>query len=94
MNKADIEALQLDDKIKTDLLSLFEKIETKETELIAIRAKVPTSSQKVVESIDHDKFIAATKELETLKQSMASKLGDKGGEEGDEFLTAFASFFD
>ena len=93
MKREDIDALTLDPKVKADLFGLFDKITTQETALEDLRKKVPTSSQKVVEGVDHEKFLAATAELQRLKDEMASKIGNKGGEEGEAFLSAFAPFF-
>lgn len=91
LTKKDIEAAELVPEVKADILSLFDSVEAKESELTKLRAKVPTDSQRVVDSVDHDKFIAATKELEKLKQEMAAKLQMQPAESAG--LAAFAAFF-
>lgn len=93
LKKENIAALQIPDDLKADLLSLFDTIETKESELDKLREKVPTDSQKVVEGVDYDKYLAATEELKTLKEQLAAKLGKEGGQEGGSILTVFSSFF-
>lgn len=91
LTKDSISALDLDAAIKTDLLDLFDSITEKENEISSIRAKVPTDSQKVVESVDYDKFTAAQKELGELKARLETELGKT--DEGNDLLSAFPQFF-
>lgn len=93
LTKDTVASSELPDDIKSDLMELFGLIDTKENELAEIRKKVPTDSQKVVETVDHEKFLAATKELEYLKKKVESALIKEGSEEGDTMLSAFRSFF-
>jgi len=93
LSKADIEKLELTPELKTDLFSLFDEVESKQKELDKIRAKLPTDSQKVVESVDYDKFQLAQKELESLKNEMASKLAPELKDSPAPILAAFAQFF-
>lgn len=93
LTKTDLEKLEIAPELKASILELFGEIETRETALDNMRKKVPTDSQTVVNSVDHTKFLEATKELETLKQKMADKLASDGTEESDNFLYAFRSFF-
>lgn len=93
LTKDSIAKLEIGDELKADILALFGNIETHQANLDAMRAKLPTDSQKVVESVDFDKFTAATKELEILKQELADKLAREGGEQGETFLAAFSAFF-
>jgi predicted nucleic acid-binding Zn-ribbon protein len=88
-----VEALDIAPELKADVLALLGDVEKKETELSTIRAKMPTDSQKIVESVDYDKFTAATQELETLKQQLAAKLDGERDGDGDFILDAFRSFF-
>ncbi len=92
LTKDSITALQLDETVKADLLSLFDDITTRENEIKDLRTKVPTDSQKVVNDVDFTKYEAAVKELDTLKQELASKL-EKTGDEGESILSAFSQFF-
>lgn len=94
-----IDGLELTPEIKSDILSLFDSIEEKESELTKLRAKIPTDSQRVVENTDYAKFESATAELEKLKQEMAKKIETPAvqtakEENPDAFLAAFAPFFD
>lgn len=72
--KDKINALEVSDEIKAGILELFGQVEAKETEVEGLRKKVPTDSQKVVESVDFERFEAATKELETLKGDLQKKI--------------------
>lgn len=90
---ADLEKLEIAPELKADITELFGLAETKEKEITALRAKIPTDSQKVVSAMDHEKFVAATTELEKLKLEIAAKLEtDKTGE-GSALLAAFSPFF-
>ncbi len=93
LNKAAIEALEIAPELKADVLALLGEVETKESELSAIRAKMPTDSQKIVESVDYDKFTKATEELAALKNQIAEKIGQEETKDGEPVLSAFASFF-
>lgn len=93
ITKKDIEGANLAPELATEILSLFDDVKAKETEITGLRAKLPTDSQKVVESVDHQKFLDATAELERLKQEIAAKLESDGSKESDSFLTAFSAFF-
>lgn len=94
LTKDQIAALVLPDDIKADIIALFSDIEAKQTEVDSIRAKLPKDSQKIVESVDYDKFVAATEELNALKKEMESKLDKDGGTAGGALLSAFAPFFE
>lgn len=74
INKDSIASLEIPDDLKADIAELFGSIESKENELATLRTKVPTDSQKVVESVDFDKYTAAQKELEQLKADLQRKL--------------------
>lgn len=93
LTKKDIETANLAPELTAEIMSLFDDVEKKESELTKLRAKIPTDSQKVVESVDHDKFLAATKELEELKNKIASKLQEDATEESEGVLSAFSAFF-
>lgn len=93
LNETTINALTIGDDVKAELLKLFGQVKAKETELDKLRAKVPTDSQKVVEGVDHDRFIAATAELQALKDSMKSKLDDNATKKDAPLLAAFSAFF-
>lgn len=95
LKKSDIENLELTPEIKADILEIFADIENKESELASLRAKIPTDSQKVVESVDYDKFVAAQNELQKLKDEMQQKIEQSTSHEKSEpFFTAFPSFFE
>jgi hypothetical protein len=89
LTKEQIQSLGIPDEQKTDLLSLFDSVTAKEGEIESLRKKVPTDSQKVVESVDFDKYTAAVGELETLKQELAKKLPGKESDAWD-FLNPFS----
>lgn len=72
--KDTITNLEIPEDLKAELIALFGQIDEKENELAKIRTKVPTDSQKVVESVDFDKYQSAVKELERLKSELAKKL--------------------
>jgi capsule polysaccharide export protein KpsE/RkpR len=93
LTKDSIAKLEIADELKADILALFGQIETQQTEVESIRKKLPTDSQKIVESVDYEKFQTATAELERLKTEMAAKLQNEAGEEGETFLAAFSAFF-
>lgn len=82
INKDSIASLEIPDDLKADLAELFGSIESKENELATLRTKVPTDSQKVVESVDFDKYTAATKELEQLKLDLQRKLDSQKATSG------------
>ncbi len=94
INKSSIAALEISEELKADLLELFGMVETKQNEVEELRKKVPTDSQKVVESVDFDKFTAATTELEKLKTELAEKLKNQPSEVRETTLSAFAPFFE
>lgn len=92
--KDKISALEISDELKADIAALFGQIEAKETEVEGLRKKVPTDSQKVVESVDFEKFEAATKELETLKSDLAKKIQTEDTiKDNAGMLGAFPQFF-
>lgn len=98
LNREKIEELELADEVKNDILSLFDNITEKENEIETLRAKLPTDSQKVVDSVDYDKFQAATNELKALKESMQQKIETPAltqikQDEPETFLAAFGAFF-
>ena len=93
LTKEEITKLEIPQETKDGILVLFADIETQQKEVDSIRAKMPKDSQKIVESVDYDKFVAATTELAKLKEEMAAKLNEDGGEDGESILSAFASFF-
>lgn len=88
-----IDSLEISDDLKADLKELFGSISAKETEISGMKAKLPTDSQKVVESVDYDKFVAAQAELARLKTELESKVNQAPAGEGDNILAAFSSFF-
>ena len=92
LTKSDIEKLELAPELKTDILGLFTEIETRSSELETMRSKLPTDSQKVVENIDFEKFQTATAELEKMKTELVQKI--PSDEQGGNFLSAFAPFFE
>ncbi len=92
--KENIDALEIAPELKADIKAIFDQIEGKETELVELKKKVPTDSQKVVESVDFAKYEAATKELDTLKSDLALKLQQEGGRAGKGILAAFPMFFE
>jgi len=94
LTKEALEKLEIAPELKADILALFGDIETKQTEVESMRKRVPTDSQKVVESVDYDKFTAATAELQKMKDELAAKLQREGSEESGTFLAAFSSFFE
>ena len=89
VTKENIQTLEIPDETKTDLLSLFDSIQGKETEITELRQKVPTDSQRIVESVDFERYKAAVAELETLKQELSKKLPDKKGESVWDFFNFF-----
>jgi len=92
--KDKIAALEISDELKADILALFEQVSAKETEVENLRKKVPSDSQKVVESVDFEKFEAATKELETLKADLQKKIEtETTSEESEGISAAFPQFF-
>lgn len=93
LTRQSLEALEIAPELKADLLALFGDVETKETELTALRAKMPTDSQKIVESVDYAKWQTVTAELEKAKQDLAAAMENKTTNDGDPILSAFASFF-
>lgn len=93
LTKKELESAGLAPDLLAELLSLFDDVTTKENEIATLRAKVPTDSQKVVESVDHDKFIAATAELDALKKQIEGKLLQDQSTESECLLSAFAPFF-
>lgn len=74
IKRSDIESLEMEDERKNELLSLFDTLDEKESEIQSLRKKLPTDSQKVVDSVDYEKFTAATAELERLKAQIAESL--------------------
>jgi hypothetical protein len=99
INRDAVNALELDDSIKKNLLELFDEIETKENEISAIKAKVPADSQKIVDEVDYKKFQDATKELSLLKEKLAKEIETPQlqaveVEQPKTFLNAFQSFFE
>jgi len=93
LTRSTLEALEIAPELKADLLALFGDVETKESELTTLRAKMPSDSQKIVESVDFDKWEKMTGELETLKLQLAAKLENQTTADGDPILSAFSSFF-
>lgn len=93
LTKKDIEDAGLKPELLTEVLALFDDVTVKEDELAKLRAKVPTDSQKIVESVDHEKFVAATAELEKLKTEIAAKLQREDIESGTGFSTIFSELF-
>jgi len=91
LTKDAINAMQIEEAIKVDLLALFDEITAKESELAEVKKKTPTDSQTVVEKMDYAKYQADVAELAELKSEMASKIGNE--EKGETFLTMFAGFF-
>lgn len=92
--KDKISALDISDELKADIAALFGQIEAKETEVEGLRKKVPTDSQKVVESVDFEKFETATAELAKLKSDLAKKVEtETTTEESDGISAAFPQFF-
>ncbi len=94
ITKSSIAALEISDELKADLTELFGLIDTKQTEVEELRKKVPTDSQKVVESVDFDKFQSATTELEKLKGELAEKLRTQPAGTYETLISAFAPFFE
>lgn len=82
INKDTLTTLEISDELKADLSELFGSIEAKENELVSLRSKVPTDSQKVVESVDFDKYTAAVSELACLKTELQKKLDANKTTEG------------
>ncbi len=93
LTKSDIEKLEMTPELKVDILGMFDEVESKQKELDKIRAKLPTDSQKVVENVDYAKFEQAQKDLEALRNEMASKLAPKLEGSDKTVLSAFAQFF-
>lgn len=86
--------LGISDELKADILDLFSEVEAKETEVEGLRKRVPSDSQKVVESVDFEKFEAATKELDILKADLQKKLQlETTAEESSGISAAFPQFF-
>lgn len=94
LTKTELEKLEIAPELKASILELFGEIETKETALTEMRKKVPTDSQTVVASVDHQKFIEATKELEKLKTELANKLQLENSAESNHLLSMFRGFFE
>lgn len=92
--KDKISSLEISDELKADITALFDQISDKETEVTELRKKVPSDSQKVVESVDFEKFEAATKELTTLKEELQKKIQtETTTEESSGISAAFPQFF-
>lgn len=90
LKREDIDKLELAADVKTNLLGLFDEIATKENEITELRAKTPKDTEKVVSSVDFEKYTAAVNDLDKLKQELAGKITNQG-EHG--MLAAFWSFF-
>ncbi len=93
--KDKVAALEISDELKADIMELFGQIDAKENEVSSMRGKLPTDSQKVVESTDFEAFEKATKELGELKQKLADKIQTETTEkESGGMLAAFPQFFE
>lgn len=93
-DRTKIDALEIPDDLKADLKELFGLIDTKESEINAMKAKVPSDSQKIVEAVDYEKFTAAQAELARLKAELASKVEQAPESEAKSILSAFSAFFE
>lgn len=94
LTKDKISALEISEELKKDILALFGDIEGKQEEVENLRKKVPTDSQKVVESVDYEKFLVATTELDQMKKDLQKKLETETGSESEAALAAFPQFFE
>lgn len=93
-----IQSLTVDEPLKIELLSLFDEIGAKENEIVELRTKIPSDSQKVVSDVDFAAYTQATKELGELKAELAKKASDASKTPVPPaeatWLSAFSSFFE
>lgn len=80
------------DDQKADVMSLFDSIAGKDKEIETLKAKAPSDSQKVIESVDYDKLVAAQTERDELARKLREKLESANVETVDP-MEAFNAFF-